>query len=114
MDDYLSKLQLCSEAINTCGTLALVYLAAAVSDFYIPREKKQLHKIQSRDYGLQSSSSVSASSSGDENGNSIQVSSDNTLTLTLFPVPTYLPLLRTDQVSEVSLFYILNMTIIND
>lgn len=101
VDDYLNKLQLCSEAINTCGSLALVYLAAAVSDFYIPKEKRVLHKIQSRDYRIKSQASSSASSSsslGDNNEetaeNTIQIQADNTLTLTLYPVPKVIPTLR--------------------
>ena len=105
VDDYLHKLQLCSEAINICGSLGLVYLAAAVSDFYIPQEKRALHKIQSRDYGIksQASSSIESSSSGDENGNTgdnsnientTQIQGDNTLTLKLYPVPKVIPTLR--------------------
>ena len=105
VDDYLHKLQLCSEAINMSGSLGLVYLAAAVSDFYIPQEKRVLHKIQSRDYGIksQASSSIESSSSGDENGNTsdnnnientMQIEEDNTLTLKLYPVPKVIPTLR--------------------
>ena len=105
VDDYLHKLQVCSEAINVCGSLALVYLAAAVSDFYIPEEKRTLHKIQSRDYGIKSqasSSIVSTSSFGGESSsssdatetNTMQIQSDNTLTLTLYPVPKVIPTLR--------------------
>lgn len=100
VDDYLQKLQLCSEAISIAGPLGLVYLAAAVSDFYIPREKQAVHKIQSRDYGIKSQASSSSnvsfvseeeSNSGDSN---MQVQSDNTLTLTLYPVPKIVPTLR--------------------
>mmetsp|Transcript_29003 Transcript_29003/g.61546 ORF Transcript_29003/g.61546 Transcript_29003/m.61546 type:complete len:532 (+) Transcript_29003:42-1637(+) len=97
VDEYLHKLQLCSKALNTCGSLALVYLAAAVSDFYIPDEKKVLHKIQSRDYGIKSQASSSASSFGEDSEsekNTIQIQSDNTLTLTLYPVPKVIPSLR--------------------
>lgn len=84
VEDYLQRLQMCSEAISTCGSLALVYLAAAVSDFYIPLEKRVVHKIQSRDYGLESSESF----------NSTEINEDNTLTLTLYPVPKVIPTLR--------------------
>ena len=98
VDDYLHKLQLCSEALNMCGSLALVYLAAAVSDFYIPEEKKALHKIQSRDYGIKPQASSSVSSFGGENSetnsNTMQIRPDNTLTLTLYPVPKVIPSLR--------------------
>ena len=107
VDEYLSKLQACAEALRTCGTLGLVYLAAAVSDFYIPKEKRALHKIQSRDYGLQSSASSIASASsfgGDEEGDdgrestndgmSSSLGAGNTLTLRLHPVPKVIPALR--------------------
>lgn len=98
-DDYLQKLQLCSEAINIAGPLGLVFLAAAVSDFYIPKEKRAMHKIQSRDYGIksQTSSSNVSSTSEEDNAsgdNNMQVQSDNTLTLTLYPVPKIIPTLR--------------------
>ena len=97
VDDYLHKLQLCSEAISVAGPLSLVYLAAAVSDFYIPKEKQAVHKIQSRDYGIKSQASTStttsdeAISSGEEN--IMMVQSDNTLSLTLYPVPKVIPTL---------------------
>lgn len=47
VDEYLAKLQLCSVAIRNCQALAMVYLAAAVSDFYVPFEERSQHKIQS-------------------------------------------------------------------
>lgn len=84
VDDYLEKLQASCNALNTCGSLGLVYLAAAVSDFYIPLEKRAVHKIQSRDYGLDSS----------ETSNTNHVGADNTLTITLYPVPKVIPTLR--------------------
>jgi len=71
IDEYLAKLQLCSVAIQNCQALAMVYLAAAVSDFYIPKADRSEHKIQS---------SSSSSSDG--------------LTLTLRPVPKVMGLLR--------------------
>mmetsp|Transcript_780 Transcript_780/g.1539 ORF Transcript_780/g.1539 Transcript_780/m.1539 type:complete len:564 (+) Transcript_780:211-1902(+) len=111
VEDYLTKFQMCCEAVNICGTLGLVYLAAAVSDFYIPKDKRAIHKIQSRDYGLQStahsSSGESVTSFGAEGGSnrvsnedgiesqrSSQLGEGNTLTLTLYPVPKVIPSLR--------------------
>jgi phosphopantothenate-cysteine ligase len=47
VEQYLAKLQLCAESLRHCNSLALVYLAAAVSDFYIPSAEKSEHKIQS-------------------------------------------------------------------
>ncbi|KAL3791077.1 hypothetical protein HJC23_012062 [Cyclotella cryptica] len=85
VDEYLQKLQECCEALKTCDSLGLVYLACAVSDFYIPVEKRAVHKIQSRDYGLTSS---------EQSGANNHVGEDNTLTLTLYPVPKVIPTLR--------------------
>jgi hypothetical protein len=56
VDEYLDRLQLCSEALDMCGSLGLAYLAASVSDFYVPEGCRSTHKIQSRDYGIESSS----------------------------------------------------------
>jgi len=94
VDDYLYKLQLCSEAIQICGSLALVYLTAAVSDFYIPEEKRTLHKIQSRDYGIQSSSTSTIGKDSKVTENGAQIQPDNTLTMTLYPVTKVIPTLR--------------------
>ncbi|EJK63627.1 hypothetical protein THAOC_15704 [Thalassiosira oceanica] len=91
VDEYLDKLKMCCEAINTSGSLALVYLAAAVSDFYIPKEKQATHKIQSRDYGINHQSG-----SKDDRDATIRLDPDNTLQLTLYPVPKVIPSLRRD------------------
>ena len=45
VEDYLAKLELCSSSLKDSQSLALCYLAAAVSDFYVA--SKSLHKIQS-------------------------------------------------------------------
>ena len=71
VEEYLGKLQLCSESLKDSRSLALLYLAAAVSDFYIPREKRSQHKIQSKDHQ-------------DEGGFSLQ----------LYPVPKVLGLMK--------------------
>ncbi|KAL7526577.1 hypothetical protein ACHAWF_001829 [Thalassiosira exigua] len=90
VDEYLRKLRLCCEALDACGSLGLVYLAAAVSDFYVPDEKKALHKIQSRDYGIKGESGGES----EHDPTTMQVRKDNTLTLTLYPVPKVIPSLR--------------------
>ncbi|CAF0709776.1 unnamed protein product [Brachionus calyciflorus] len=50
--DYFAVLDYCCKAINLFGKNALVYLAAAVSDFYIPKSQMSKHKIQSSNGGL--------------------------------------------------------------
>ena len=69
IEEYLAKLQLCTLALRDSQALAMVYLAAAVSDFYVPLSHRSQHKIQSMTAG-------------------------GGLTLTLEPVPKVLGLLR--------------------
>ena len=47
--DYLTLLRACSQQLSSVGARALLYLAAAVSDFYIPAREMPEHKIQSSD-----------------------------------------------------------------
>ena len=52
MTDYLRELEDISKLMSSYSSIPkLTYLAAAVSDFYIPPEKMVEHKIQSREYG---------------------------------------------------------------
>jgi phosphopantothenate-cysteine ligase len=71
VEEYLAKLQLSAQALRDSQSLAIFYLAAAVSDFYIPKSERAQHKIQSHDV---------------EGG----------LTLKLHPVPKALGLLRSE------------------
>jgi phosphopantothenate-cysteine ligase len=48
---YLEQLKVICTALRQCQNRAIVYLAAAVSDFYIPWQELPEHKIQSRDNG---------------------------------------------------------------
>ncbi|KAG7360187.1 DNA/pantothenate metabolism flavoprotein [Nitzschia inconspicua] len=47
VEEYLAKLQLSSQALRDNQALAIFFLAAAVSDFYIPPSLRSTHKIQS-------------------------------------------------------------------
>jgi phosphopantothenate---cysteine ligase (ATP) len=47
VDEYLIKLKVCAETMSMTDSIALFFLAAAVSDFYIPKAEKSAHKIQS-------------------------------------------------------------------
>ena len=78
VEEYLAKLQLAAQALSMTQSLGMFYLAAAVSDFYIPNSEKAEHKIQS------------SSSSGASNNNK----QDDGLTLHLRPVPKVMGLLR--------------------
>ncbi|KAL9710242.1 Phosphopantothenate--cysteine ligase cab2 [Leucoagaricus gongylophorus] len=47
VNDYLWLLRAVSQELSILGRKALYYLAAAVSDFFLPRQKMFVHKIQS-------------------------------------------------------------------
>ena len=47
--EYLEKLEHIMKLIEKVSKASLTYLAAAVSDFYIPEADMAIHKIQSRD-----------------------------------------------------------------
>lgn len=49
--EYLFELRSLAQLMQPVGERALFYLAAAVSDFFIPRDRLEEHKIQSRDGG---------------------------------------------------------------
>jgi len=51
IEDYLARLQLSAQALQDSKSLAIMYLAAAVSDYYVPAEEKSQHKIQSQEGG---------------------------------------------------------------
>lgn len=47
LTDYLFLLKACAVALRPLGARAMLYLAAAVSDFYVPPENMPEHKIHS-------------------------------------------------------------------
>lgn len=47
LSDYLWMLRACCEAFKPMGSKVIIYLAAAVSDFYIPNYEMAEHKLQS-------------------------------------------------------------------
>jgi phosphopantothenate-cysteine ligase len=49
VSEYLTKLEEISKAIKLAGNKSVTYLAAAVSDFYVPDSELIEHKIQSRE-----------------------------------------------------------------
>lgn len=48
VNQYLHTLRAIGEALHPVGKLALFFLAAAVSDFFLPKSKTSEHKIQSK------------------------------------------------------------------
>jgi phosphopantothenate-cysteine ligase len=81
VEDYLARLELAAAAVRDAGCLAAFYLAAAVSDFYLPPGERPEHKIQSRGAG----------EGGDRDGDDTR---DHVLRLR--PVPKALGLLRSE------------------
>ncbi|KAM9409262.1 phosphopantothenate--cysteine ligase [Pholidichthys leucotaenia] len=53
LSEYLHLLKVAAQVLNTIGSKAMFYLAAAVSDFYIPASEMPEHKIQSSNGPLQ-------------------------------------------------------------
>ncbi|XP_046407319.1 phosphopantothenate--cysteine ligase [Ischnura elegans] len=47
LSDYMWLLRAASESLSSIGSRAMLYLAAAVSDFYVPMDKMPTHKMQS-------------------------------------------------------------------
>ncbi|KAG8221908.1 hypothetical protein J437_LFUL006727 [Ladona fulva] len=47
LSDYLWLLRAASECLSDFGPKAMLYLAAAVSDFYVPTDRMPTHKMQS-------------------------------------------------------------------
>eukprot|EP00536_Pseudo-nitzschia_multiseries_P000130 jgi/Psemu1/62499/estExt_Genemark1.C_30013 len=100
VEDYLARLQMSSECLRDSRALAVFYLAAAVSDFYVPLAKRSQHKIQSRSIpdagsgGVLSKSTSNQDDNNNNNNNSSSSSSSGCLNLKLWPVPKVMGLLR--------------------
>lgn len=88
VNDYLWELKEIALLMRPLGSRGLFYLAAAVSDFFIPRDKLVEHKIQSTeisdqpDHPLEPSSPATVQSAPNARGKK--------LTINLDPVPKFL------------------------
>jgi phosphopantothenate-cysteine ligase len=112
VQDYLQKLESCSRLMGrSCGRMACLYLAAAVSDFYIPPHALSTHKIQSsKKNRKQTSKTTTAAAATTANNNTNQKpeaekdasvpptcpeeDEADTMELTLYHVPKQLGKLR--------------------
>ncbi|RHZ51777.1 hypothetical protein CDV55_103288 [Aspergillus turcosus] len=91
ISEYLFELRMLAQLMRPLGPNALFYLAAAVSDFFIPRERMAEHKIQSSELPphLNGSHSV-AGSEIYTGGLETQAGNSKKLVIGLDPVPKFL------------------------
>ncbi|KAK5663202.1 hypothetical protein OQA88_6620 [Cercophora sp. LCS_1] len=93
ISDYLHELRSISNLMRPLGRLGLLYLAAAVSDFFVPPDRMSEHKIQSTD----AADSVAAKKAAQEEeetfdnfDSSPRVPRSKRLVVDLDPVPKFL------------------------
>jgi phosphopantothenate-cysteine ligase len=91
ISEYLFELRMLAKLMRPLGPNALFYLAAAVSDFFIPRERMAEHKIQSSELPahLDNSNAV-AGSEIYTGGLETQAGNSKKLVIGLDPVPKFL------------------------
>ncbi|KAK4187310.1 putative phosphopantothenate--cysteine ligase [Podospora australis] len=97
ISDYLHELRSITRLMRPLGPKALLYLAAAVSDFFVPPERMSEHKIQSTDAAdsvLQAKKKVAAATEEEETfdnfDSSPKVPRSKRLVVDLDPVPKFL------------------------
>ncbi|CCK68197.1 phosphopantothenate--cysteine ligase CAB2 KNAG_0A05310 [Huiozyma naganishii CBS 8797] len=87
VNQYLWSLKSISQLMDQRSSL--FYLAAAVSDFYIPYSRLPKHKIQSRDYKLKTEDDA-ANGNGAAQQQSTTTTEDGRLIVSMDPVPKFL------------------------
>ncbi|KAL4941649.1 hypothetical protein BDV06DRAFT_194068 [Aspergillus oleicola] len=92
VSEYLFELRMLANAMNPLGPNALFYLAAAVSDFFIPRDRMAEHKIQSSEIPKEFSNNDEAVEADDiyTGGFEQKQESSKKLVINLDPVPKFL------------------------
>jgi phosphopantothenate-cysteine ligase len=98
ISDYLHELRSVAQLMRPLGPRGLLYLAAAVSDFFVPPERMSEHKIQSTDAveALKKSQGVKARPPSEEEetfdnfDSSPSVPRSKSLVIDLDPVPKFL------------------------
>ena len=86
VNDYLWELKEIAQLMQPLGARGLFYLAAAVSDFFIPRDRMVEHKIQSSDIISHHQTASPASPAAA----AVAPSSSQKLVINLDPVPKFL------------------------
>ncbi|KAL4781784.1 DNA/pantothenate metabolism flavoprotein [Aspergillus varians] len=93
VSEYLFELRMLSKCMKPLGPNALFYLAAAVSDFFIPRDRMAEHKIQSAEIPKEFSSNEEAVGADDIYTGGFEqkeATSSKKLVINLDPVPKFL------------------------
>ncbi|EFZ01214.1 phosphopantothenoylcysteine synthetase/decarboxylase [Metarhizium robertsii] len=88
--DYLHELRALSRLMRPLGPRGLLYLAAAVSDFFVPPERMAEHKIQSTDAVVAAVKSEDTDEEFDNFDASPRVPRSKRLVIDLDPVPKFL------------------------
>ncbi|CAK7245776.1 MAG: Phosphopantothenate--cysteine ligase cab2 [Sporothrix thermara] len=89
--DYLFELRAISRIMHRLGPNGLLYLAAAVSDFFLPPERMAEHKIQSTDINTDKLGSKPLGSlAADEDEETFDNFDSKSLVIDLDPVPKFL------------------------
>ena len=93
VEEYIAMLKISSESLKKCRSLGLVYLAAAVSDFYVPQDKRSIHKISAKSDIIKSNEQSDSTKHDRVKSNSIiePCLEDNCLTIKLYGVPKCIP-----------------------
>lgn len=86
--EYLFELRLLAKLMRPLGSKALFYLAAAVSDFFIPRDRMAEHKIQSSEVPASANKEQSEIYTGENEAEPPRNSKK--LVINLDPVPKFL------------------------
>lgn len=84
--DYLHELRAISRLLEPLGPRGLLYLAAAVSDFFVPSDRMAEHKIQSTDI----SKPIKDEEEFDNFDNTPRIPRSKRLVIDLDPVPKFL------------------------
>ncbi|KAL4805578.1 DNA/pantothenate metabolism flavoprotein [Aspergillus unguis] len=93
VSEYLFELRMLAKCMNPLGPNALFYLAAAVSDFFIPRDRMAEHKIQSSEIPQEFSGNDEAVGADDIYTGGFEqkeATSSKKLVINLDPVPKFL------------------------
>ncbi|XP_017263477.1 phosphopantothenate--cysteine ligase isoform X2 [Kryptolebias marmoratus] len=102
LSEYLHLLKAAAQALSSIGSKAMFYLAAAVSDFYIPASEMPEHKIQSSNGPLQNRSACLQKHTS---GSYCRYQRSKGYTLKLQPIGIFTGVVTKTSVSYLSLFF---------